>query len=191
MARKGMIFVISSPSGGGKTTICNALKKEHLNLVYSVSMTTRKPRRNERGGRDYAFVNKEEFRRLAQRNNFLEWTNNFGALYGTPKRFVLEALSKGKDVVLSIDVKGAMQVRRLYKTAVLIFLLPPSLRLLKKRLRMRRTEDKEGYKRRLKAAKRELAYSDRYDYAVQNDKLAKAVGALKSIIITEREKVRD
>ena len=127
---------------------------------------------------------------LTKRKRFLEWANNFGDFYGTPKRFVEETISKGKDIILSIDVKGAMQVKKIYKDAVLIFLLPPNFALLNKRLRKRQTEDRGTLARRLKVAKRELTYQNRYDYRIVNDNLAKAVNALKSIIAAERRRIR-
>lgn len=188
--RRGRIFVISSPSGGGKTTLCNSLKRERFNINYSVSATTRRPRAGERDGRDYHFLDKVEFLRLARGKEFLEWADNFGNLYGTPRRFAEDLISKGRDIILSIDVKGAMQVRKMYKDAILIFLLPPSMELLKKRLRKRKTEKKETLAERLKVAKKELGYINRYDYAVLNDSLAEAVNILRSIIVAERNRVR-
>lgn len=191
MAKKrGRIFVISSPSGGGKTTVCNRLKKGRFDIEYSVSATTRRPRPKERNGRDYYFLKKRDFERLINQKRFLEWTDNFGKLYGTPAEFVKEVISKGRDIMLSIDVKGAMQVKKIYKDAVLIFLLPPSKELLKRRLKRRKTEGKQTLARRLKIAQRELGYMDRYDYAVVNDNLAKAVDALRSIIVAERNRIK-
>jgi guanylate kinase len=187
--KKGRIFVISSPSGGGKTTVCNRLRRGGLGLEYSVSATTRPPRSNEKNGRDYIFIDKDEFRRMKSRKRFLEWTNNFGDLYGTPARPVREALSKGRDVILSIDVKGAMQVKRLYRDAVLIFILPPSMGMLKTRLRRRKTENVKAAARRLEVAKREMTYLNRYDYAVVNDDLTEAVNSIKAIIMSERKRI--
>ena len=189
MKRRGKIFVLSSPSGGGKTTICKKLKKNSFDVTFSISATTRSPRANEKDGADYIFLSKERFKDLRAKKRFLEWTNNFGDLYGTPKGFVDKAISGGKDIILAIDVKGAMQVKRLKKDAVLIFVLPPSLKMLKRRLRNRKTETKETVTRRLRIAKRELAYRKRYDYEIVNDNLAKAVAALKAIIIAERNSV--
>ena len=188
--RRGKIFVLSSPSGGGKTTVCAYLKRERFNVKYSVSATTRSPRSNEKNGRDYIFISRDKFRHLKAKNKFLEWTDNFGDLYGTPRDFVEEAISKGRDVILAIDVKGAMRIKKTRKDAVSIFLLPPSFELLKKRLKGRRTEDGRTMARRLKVAKRELGYSKRYDYAIVNNNINKAVEALRSIIIAERNRVR-
>ncbi len=191
MARKrGRIFVLSSPSGGGKTTILKRLKRERFNVVYSVSATTRPPRPGERNGRDYYFLKDSQFRRLVRRKKFLEWTDNFGDLYGTPLKFVKDALSKGRDIILSIDVKGAMQVKKIYRDAVLIFLLPPSMEVLKRRLKRRKSEGRKKRIKRLEVAKKELTYLDRYNYSIVNDSLAVAANALKSIIIRERNKAR-
>jgi guanylate kinase len=191
MAKKaGRVFVISSPSGGGKTTICKRLKRDRFDIRYSVSATTREPRPGEKNGRDYYFLKKSEFERLIKKKGFLEWTHNFGDLYGTPKNFVMKTVSKGKDVILSIDVKGATQIKKLYKDAVLIFVSPPSMKVWKRRLRKRRTETRDVLRHRLRVAKRELAYLKRYDYNIVNDSLKEAADALKSIIIAERNRVK-
>ncbi|MEE8359595.1 MAG: guanylate kinase [Candidatus Omnitrophota bacterium] len=188
--RKGKIFVLSSPSGGGKTSVCECLKKENFGVRFSVSATTRKPRANEKNGRDYIFLSEGRFKKLRSHGKFLEWTFNFDDLYGTPKDFVKKILSSGKDVILAIDVKGAMQIKKIERPSVLIFLLPPSFGHLKKRLKGRRTEDKETITKRLRIAKRELSYSNRYDYTVVNNSLREAVDTVKAIIIAERNRVR-
>ena len=189
MKRKGRIFVLSSPSGGGKTTLCNALKKGRFAVEFSVSATTRRPRSAERNGKDYMFIEKKEFKRLLAKKEFLEWTDNFGDLYGTPKRFVLNNLAKGRDVMLAIDVKGAMRVKKIFRDAVLVFVLPPSLGLLKRRLKARKTETREAAAKRLLIAEKELACAGNNDYAIVNDDLAETVEALKSIIIAERNRI--
>ncbi len=191
MKRRGRIFVLSSPSGGGKTTICRRLRRRKFNVGYSVSVTTRKRRNGERNGRDYIFLSRREFRGLLAKGNFLEWTDNFGDLYGTPRKFVVDTVSRGEDVILTIDVKGAMQVKRARADAVLIFLLPPSFALLQKRLRKRRTESGESVARRLKVARKELQFLKKYDYAVVNDNLTKAVDTIKAIVIAERKRIND
>ena len=132
---KGKLFVISAPSGCGKTTICKRLINDKLGLVHSVSMTTRPPRRDERDGVDYLFVSGEYFEEMIRRREFLEYEENFGHLYGTPKRFIQDNLRKGKAVLLTIDVKGGMKVRKAYPgDTVSVFILPPSIKVLKKRL---------------------------------------------------------
>jgi guanylate kinase len=187
----GKLFVVSSPSGGGKTTLCNRLIADGLGLADSVSMTTRPRRAGERNGVDYHFVTEKRFRDTARRKGFLEYEENFGYLYGTPRGFVEERIKKGRPVLLSIDVKGAMRVRRAYPAAsVLIFLLPPSMAALRKRLRARRSDPPEVIKRRLGLAKKELSYKKRYDYRIVNDNLEKAYRRLKRVVSAELQKGR-
>lgn len=179
----GKAFVISSPSGGGKTTVVARLRRAVPQLSRSVSVTTRAPRAGERQGRDYRFVSIEEFERLRGAGELLEWANVHGACYGTPRRPIEEALSRGRSVVLSIDVKGARQIRRaLGAQAVLIFLLPPSITVLRERLRRRRTETVTAIRTRVAAARRELACATWYDYRVVNDEVRHAVAQLKAIV---------
>lgn len=190
MTSEGRVFVVSSPSGGGKTTVVQRLLASLPGLRRSVSLTTRPKRRAERAGRDYRFVSPAQFDLLRRSGQLLEWASVHGASYGTPKRPVLQALSRGQDVILSIDVQGARQVRRhLGGRCILVFLLPPSLTVLKRRLRQRRTESEAGMRQRLAAARRELAQVPRYDYAVVNDQLEQAVEHLRSIVIAHRCRV--
>lgn len=191
MKRKGKIFIISSPSGGGKTTVCNILKKQHLDIKFSVSATTRNPRAGEKNDKDYIFLTKPEFIARLRKRGFLEWANNYGNLYGTPRDFVKKNIVRGKDVVLSIDVKGAMQVKKVVRDAVLIFILPPSMGVLKKRLKSRNTEGARTFNKRMKVARKELTYLKKYNYVIVNDSLAKAVEALKAIIVAERNKIME
>lgn len=180
------LFVVSAPSGSGKTTLCNKLLKDGLSLKRSISMTTRPPRRSEKDGVDYHFVSGKYFRDTIKKNGFLEHEENFGFLYGTPKKFIERHLKAGDNVLLSIDVKGAMNVKKEYpEESVLIFILPPSLSALKERLQARRSEDKSAISARLKLAKREMAYKKRYDYTVVNDRLDAAYKKLKEIVIKE------
>jgi len=186
---KGKIFIVSAPSGCGKTTLCGKLLKGRLGLVDSVSMTTRLPRPGERDGVDYHFVSGREFRALVAQGGFLEHEENFGSLYGTPKKLIEENVRRGVPTLLSIDVKGAMKVRRLYpKESVLIFIAPPSLAALKKRLVSRRSESADAVMARLKIAKKELSYKSTYDYTIVNDTLAHAYRRLKRIITAEMER---
>ena len=183
--RPGRVFVISSPSGGGKTTVVRRLLRRRSGLARSRSVTTRLPRPGERQGRDYQFVSPAAFRRLRRSGALLEWASVHGAYYGTPKPPVMRALAKGRDIVLSIDVHGARQVRRaLGCRAVLIFLLPPSMRDLRRRLTGRRTETAAAIRRRLAAAKRELACASWYDYTVVNDRLDQTVNTVGAIVAT-------
>jgi guanylate kinase len=184
----GKLFVISAPSGCGKTTLCKKLLEDRINLKHSISATTRPPRRGEIDGKDYFFVSPEEFRAMVKRDEFLEHEENFGFLYGTPKKLVKALLAKGRNVLLSIDVKGAMKVGRLYPSkSVLIFVMPPALSALKKRLESRRTDAARSISTRLKVARREIGYKHRYDYVVVNDSLDAAYKKLKQIVISEIE----
>lgn len=186
--RKGRIFVISAPSGCGKTTLCKKLLKDKLNLSHSISVTTRPPRHGEKEGVDYFFVSAAKFVAMIDAHELLEYEENFGHLYGTPRKKVEDLLNKGKNVLLSIDVKGAMNVRKLYpQDSVLIFILPPSIETLKKRLEARSADTAHSILNRLKIAKKEIAYKEKYDYIVVNDRLDTAYKKLKSIITGEGE----
>lgn len=181
---KGKLFVISAPSGCGKTTLCKKLLKNKLNLAHSVSVTTRPPRKGEREGRDYFFVSPAEFVAMIDNGELLEYEDNFGHLYGTPKKFVESLLNKGRDVLLSIDVKGAMNVRKLYPdSSVLIFIMPPSIKTLKTRLESRSADSASSISNRLKVAKEEIACTKAYDYIIVNDKLETAYNKLKEIVL--------
>jgi guanylate kinase len=180
------LFVISAPSGSGKTTLCNKLLKDKLGLAQSVSMTTRTPREGEKNGSDYNFVSEKYFKAIIKKNGFLEYEENFGSLYGTPKKFIKDRLKKDLSVLLSIDVKGAMKVKKEYPDeSILIFIMPPSLDALKKRLRLRRSEDKKEISTRLKLAKKEIGFKKKYDYTVVNDRLDAAYNKLKKIVLSE------
>ena len=177
--------MISSPSGGGKTTVVERLLRAMPRLVRSVSVTTRLRRRQERQGRDYHFMSLAAFQRLRRAGHLLEWAAVHGACYGTPRPPILQALAKGRDAILSIDVQGARQIRRaLGRRAVLIFLLPPSMDRLRHRLLRRRTETAAAVRQRLAAARREIACARWYDYTVVNDRLERAVADVRAIIGT-------
>ncbi|MBI3997336.1 MAG: guanylate kinase [Candidatus Omnitrophica bacterium] len=181
----GRVFVISSPSGGGKTTVVERLRRMMPQLSRSVSVTTRTPRSGERKGRDYRFVSRATFQRLQRSGQLLEWARVHGASYGTPRRRVLDTLRRGGSIVLSIDVQGARQIRRaLGPQAALIFLLPPSMTHLRQRLAARNTETPMAIRRRLAAARREMACAAWYDYAVVNDRLDHTVRRVARIIRT-------
>lgn len=183
----GILFVVSAPSGAGKTTVLKKVMKDLPGLVFSVSCTTRAPRPGEEDGRDYHFIGDEEFRRIRSRrpSGFLEWAEVHGNLYGTGRDDVERLLRGGRDVILDIDVQGAMQVRD-SSAPVLIFIAPPSQAELESRLRKRGTETEAALALRLENARREMQYADEYDYLIVNDRLAEAVDCLRSIVVAER-----
>jgi guanylate kinase len=187
----GKLFIVSAPSGSGKTTLCNKLLGDYLGLANSVSMTTRRPRPDEVEGIDYHFVSRKKFQKMIGAGEFLEYEENFGELYGTPEKFIANNLKSGKSVLLSIDVKGAMKVKRAYPDeSVLIFILPPSVGTLKKRLFSRHSEDIAAIKRRVAFARKELSYKNRYDHRIVNNHLANAYKRLKDIILSELKKIK-
>lgn len=182
----GKLFVISAPSGCGKTTLGRRLLDDNIGLYNSISMTTRPPRPGEKNGVDYRFVSRKHFQELIKAGAFLEYEENFGHLYGTPKKFIRDSLKKGRSVLLSIDVKGAMKVRRAYGAkSVLIFILPPSIAALKNRLHLRMSDGPDVIAARLRTAKEEVAYKNRYDHRVINDRLDTAYRKLKKIVMRE------
>jgi len=185
-ASQAKLFIVSAPSGSGKTTLCKRLLDEEQGIANSISMTTRPPRPGEENGVDYIFVSDEFFRLTAGNGGFLEYEENFGHKYGTPKKFIEDNLKNDRSVLLSIDVKGATKVRKAYpEKSVLIFILPPSMNALKKRLHLRNSDDNSAISKRLSLAKKELSFKDKYDYAIVNDRLEGAYGKLKKIIYGE------
>lgn len=186
MPKKGLLLVVSAPSGAGKTTLCRLLI-ERLSFRFSVSHTTRRPRPGEVHGRDYYFVSRQEFETLVREGAFLEWAEVHGNLYGTSMAEVERALSGEEDLLLDIDVQGASQVKRkLGGQAVFVFIMPPSLEELERRLRSRGTEDEETLARRLARAREEIAYAPWFDYVVVNDQVERAFSDLVAIIRAER-----
>ncbi len=184
----GKLFIISGPSGAGKGTIANRILEE-TDLEFSVSMTTRKPREGEVHGVHYFFVEDEEFVRNIEAGGFLEHAQVYGNRYGTPKGPILERLEKGIDVLLDIEMQGALQIKENYPDGVFIFILPPSMAELRKRLTGRGTESPEAIELRLSKTLSELEYVDKYDYLVVNGELDEAVNRVKAIIIAEHSKV--
>ncbi len=184
--RRGLIIVVSAPSGTGKTTVLKKLRERHPEYVYSVSATTRPPREGEEDGKDYFFISDAEFRKGIEAGEFAEWAEVHGHLYGTPERFLESHVSRGNDVVLDIDTQGAFQLKKKHPEAILIFLAPPSFEELERRLRSRKTEPDDLVERRLNAAKRELELSNQYDHAVVNREIDPAVDDIEAVIEKER-----
>lgn len=178
-------LVLSAPSGGGKTTIARRLLRERNDVSYSVSCTTRVPRSGEADGVDYHFLSEAEFVRRRDGGEFAEWATVHGQLYGTLKQAVQDVLDSGKHVVMDIDVQGAAQFAAAYPGSVLVFLLPPSVEVLRARLMGRGSEDREALLRRLCDARDELREVERYDYVVENDELDAAVARVSSVIDAE------
>ena len=185
----GVIFVISAPSGAGKTTLIYKLLEIFPDMVLSVSYTTRQPRSGETPGRDYHFVTEKKFSAMRARGGFAEWASVHGALYGTPRRPLEENIRRGRDFLLDIDVQGARRIKKLYRHAVSIFLLPPSWAELQKRLALRGTDRRETIRQRLENARREIREIMRYDYFVLNREIREALEALKAIVIAERLRI--
>ncbi len=185
---EGILFVVSAPSGAGKTTLCREVIKSLPDLVTSVSYTTRPPRPNEVLGKDYFFVSPGEFRGMIKRGEFAEWAEVHGNMYGTPKAFLREMMDQGKDIVLAIDSQGAMQLRKSY-AGVYIYILSPSFEVLRSRLMSRRSDAPEEIRKRLIKASEEVANYQEYDYLVVNEDFNKALNELKAIIISERIRV--
>ena len=179
---KGRLFVISSPSGRGKSTVIREVVKRSPNLHYSVSATTRPPREGEAEGKDYFFLSKEQFQAKIRSDAFLEWAEVHGAFYGTLKSQVELCLENQKDVILDVDVQGGISIKGILSEATLIFLLPPSLETLEARLRGRNTESEGALNLRLDAAREEMISADMYDFLVFNDRLEDAVTDILAII---------
>ena len=186
---KGLLIVISGPSGVGKGTVRKALfERDDHNLVYSISMTTRKPRVGEINGKDYFFVSREEFEKRIKENGFLEYAEFVGNYYGTPIDEVKKQIAAGNEVVLEIEVQGALQVREKVKDAVFVFIAPPSLEYLYSRLHTRGTENEEIIKQRIEKAKKEIDLAYKYDYIVINDTVDNAADRIMAIIRAEHAK---
>ncbi len=185
---RGVLYVVSSPSGGGKGTLIRRMLEVVPDLGYSVSYTTRAPRNGEVNGREYFFVDRAKFEEMVTAGNFLEWANVHGNLYGTSKRQVVEETTAGHELVLEVDVQGAASVRQLPLESVSIFILPPSLEILRQRLLTRGTDTAEQLELRLRNAPSELEQYTMFDYVIFNDDVERASAQLAAIISAERAK---
>ena len=186
---KGLLIVLSGPSGTGKGTVCDALLEKRKDIALSVSCTTRSPRPGEVEGESYYFVSEQYFKEMLVHDEFLEHASVYGNYYGTPTSFVQKQLSHGKDVLLEIDVQGALKAKRVFPEGVYIFLLPPSMEELENRIRSRGTEKEDQIISRLSKAKGEALLAERYDYVIVNDVVADVVQSVECILAAERLKV--
>lgn len=182
---KGLFLVVSGPSGVGKGTLCKRLINEEKDMYLSVSVTTREMRRGEKDGNDYHFVTKEKFKEMIKNNEFLEYAKVHDNYYGTLKTNINDFLDKGTNVILEIDINGALQVKERYQEAIFIFILPPSMEELERRLIERNTESKDKQLNRFKKAYLEINEFPKYNYVVANDEIEKALLKIKSIIAAE------
>ena len=181
----GFPVVVTAPSGTGKTTICRRVARELRRVSYSVSVTTRQARKGERNRRDYVFVTDKRFKQLAESGKLAEWATVYGSSYGTPKSWLESKLKAGQCVILALDHKGGEMIRKKYRGAVLVYILPPSLKELRKRLQGRKTDSDISIRLRLKSLGRELSFAKGYDYWVVNRKLDHTVSVVKAIITAE------
>ena len=180
--RQGLVFVISAPSGAGKTTLCKSVRLDFPDLLYSVSYTTRKPRSGEREGVDYHFITAEDFKERIRQGRWAEWAEVHGNLYGTSADVIDEGLSAGRDILLDIDVQGTIQILARYPECITIFIMPPDMETLRHRLESRGTDDREEIARRLVNAEKEMARRDLYRHVIINDRLAEAQDELITLI---------
>jgi len=188
--RRGILFIISAPSGTGKTTLCKQLATKIPGLWHSISYTTRKPRPGEEHGREYFFTDEAAFQAMIDRHEFVEWARVYGHLYGTPWKSLSDKIDHGVDVLLEIDVQGAIQVKKKFDDAVPIFILPPSMTVLRERLQSRASDSTEEIHRRLQKVKEEVWSYREYAYIVRNDDLNRSFQDLENIFLAERLKTK-
>lgn len=189
--KKTLLVVLSSPSGGGKTSICREAVKSIKNCAYSISVTTRAPRKNEVIGKDYFFVTEKKFKEMIRKKQFAEWARVFGKYYGTLKKYIERAFNKKLTLFFTLDPQGALALKKKYPAAILIYILPPSLSELKRRLQKRKTDSAAIIKKRLKEALKEISFWDKYDYVIVNRNLRKSVEIVGNIIQAEKNKSRN
>lgn len=189
ITKRGLLIILSGPSGAGKSTIHTEVLKKNNNIAYSVSMTTRAPRVGEVEGIDYFFVDEKKFKSEIKKGSFLEWAKVHGNYYGTLKDLVEEDLNKGKDVILEIDIQGALKIKELAPDGIFIFIMPPTMKALRDRLVNRETEEKEKIIERFTNAYKEINEIKKYNYVVINDDLELAIDKVMSILMSEKCKV--
>lgn len=188
MHQKGLLVVISGPSGTGKGTVCKKLLAQRQNVKYSVSATTRKPREGEIDGQSYFFVSESQFLDMLENDALIEWDKYCDNYYGTPKAYVDSCIEKGTDVILEITVEGALEIKQKYPECVLVFILPPSFEELRRRIESRATECCEVIEKRLQKAANEIKYVSKYDYLILNDSVENAVLNIEKVLDSERLK---
>lgn len=188
--RRGILFIVSAPSGTGKTTLCKQIAASVPGLWHSVSVTTRRPRPGEESGREYFFVEEKTFQDMVARNEFLEYAHVYGHWYGTPRKALMDKMEQGIDVLLEIDVQGALQIKKKFEDAVYIFILPPSMDTLRLRLQSRASDSPEEILRRLQKVKEEVWSFREYYYIVRNDDLTQSLRELQCIFLAERLKTK-
>jgi guanylate kinase len=188
--KQGLLFVVSAPSGAGKTSLCRAITDSLEDLTHSISYATRKPRPGETDGRDYYFVSHERFQQMIQAGDFAEWAEVHSNLYGTSRRVLDDMIAKGIDIILDIDTQGAKQIKEKYDTAAFIFIMPPSLDILEERLRNRKSDHEDEIRKRMRRAREEIRDYAMYDYIVVNRDFERALTELRSIVIAERSRTR-
>jgi len=184
------LFIISAPSGTGKTTLCKQLTASVPGLWHSISCTTRTPRPGEEHGREYFFIEETKFQEMIDRHEFVEWARVYGHLYGTPRKSLADKIEQGIDVLLEIDVQGALQVKKKFDDAVLVFILPPSMNVLRTRLQTRASDSPDEIQRRLHKVKEEVWNYREYTYIVRNDDLARSLRDLENVFLAERLKTK-
>lgn len=190
MNQKGLLIIVSGPSGAGKGTLCKSLLKRDSSLIVSVSATTRSPRDGEVDGVSYHFYEKEDFLNRIEANGFLEYAKVYDNYYGTPKDFVIDHISRGENVLLEIDIQGAIQVKQKYPEGVFVFVLPPSMKTLRDRIVGRGSETPESLEKRMSCAMNEIESIRHYDYFVVNDQVEWATDQLQAILLAEKCRVR-
>lgn len=191
MQARGLLIVVSGPSGAGKGTICKELLKNHQEVGISISVTTRQPRAGEIDGVNYFFRTREEFKEMIARDELLEYAEVYGNYYGTPKQFVIDQIRGGRDILLEIDIQGAMQIRKKYTEGIFVFIIPPSMAELRNRIIHRGSETPDTLETRVSSAIEEITFIDKYDYFIINDTVDAAVAQLNCIIQAEKCRVMD